>query len=349
MESKEEYSLSRFGEILLIIIALDASDDLTQDLADRGVDAELFSVFGDFAVEDVDLGLTLVEQHILRHGWVIVSDIGDYILMIMSNELVSVHGDTLCGCNCTSLADDAVEQPLTERISLDLADLQAQNCADGIDGRIDADFLPDELIDVVVCTGLTIAPTGIAAADMVVLEKLCACCVVELAADSAAEVHLNTAGGSGYTGTGLGHRSAEDAGTDYTALFGEYLEEVVVVAEAVDERNSDGGLAHNGHGVIDCLYKLCGLGHIDDNIDFALCFECRRCAGVCTEAIKDLDDIVILAVLFLMDSELHAAFCDFLHVCLIAVYENDVSAAIAEVGSENAACCAGAVHCYFHI
>ena len=80
-----------------------------------------------FAVEDVDLGLTLMEQSVLAHGGIVVADVGDDVGMVVCDEIVGVHGNTLCGCNGAGLTDDAVEQLLAPRISLDLTDLQTQN------------------------------------------------------------------------------------------------------------------------------------------------------------------------------------------------------------------------------
>ena len=67
-------------EILLVVVVLNCVDDLGEDGAGGGGDAQLFAVFGDLAVEDVDLGLTLMHQHILAHGGVIVADVGDYVV-----------------------------------------------------------------------------------------------------------------------------------------------------------------------------------------------------------------------------------------------------------------------------
>ena len=58
------------------------------------------------------------------------------------------------------------EQLLSGGMGLDLADLQTQDGADGVDGRVDADLLPDELIDVV------LAPIGIAAAVTIAFFKI---------------------------------------------------------------------------------------------------------------------------------------------------------------------------------
>ena len=82
----------------------------------------------------------------------------------MGDELVGVHRHALRGGDGAGLADDAVEQPLTEGICLDLTDLQTQNGADRVDGRVDADLLPDELVDVVLGARLAVTPVGVAAA-----------------------------------------------------------------------------------------------------------------------------------------------------------------------------------------
>jgi len=49
-----------------------------------------------------------------------------------------------------------------------------------------------------------------------------------------------------------------------------------------------------------------------------------------------------------MDGEVHAVLGNLLHVSLIAVDEDHVCAALLQVRSKNAACCAGTVHCNFH-
>lgn len=241
-----------------------------------------------------------------------------------------------------------MEQLLTPRISLDLTDLQTQNRADGVDGCVDADLFPDELVDVVVGARLAVAPVSVAAAFAVALEHLCASCVVELASYSAAEVHLNAAGRSGNAVAGFGQCGAENAGADDAALFREDLEEVVIVAEAVYEGNGDGGVAHDGQRVLNCLLELSCLGHIDDDVDLALGLFRSGRAGVGAEALELIIIIGVSTVLFLMDGEVHAVLGDLLHVSLITVDEDHVCAALFEVRSKNAACCAGTIHCNFH-
>ena len=268
--------------------------------------------------------------------------------MIVCDELVSVHGNALCGSNGAGLTDDGVEQPLAVGVSLDLTDLQTQDCADGVDGRIDTDLLPDELVDVVVGAGIAVTPVSVAAAVTVALEKLSTCSVGQVALDSAAEVHLNAACRGGNAGAGFGQCGAENAGADDAALLGEHLEQVVVIAEAVDEGNGNGGVADDGHGVLNCLLELGGLGHVDDDVDLTLGSLCLSSGGVGAEAGELLFDVMVLAVFFLVDDEVHAFLGNLLHVSLIAVDEDDICSAIAEIGGKNTACCTGTVHCNFH-
>ena len=268
--------------------------------------------------------------------------------MVVCDELICIHGNALCCCNGAGLTNDGVEQPLTVGVSLNLADLQTQNGAYGVDGCIDANLLPDELIDVVVGAGVAVTPVSVAAAVAVALEKLCAGCVGQLALDCAAEVHLNAACRSGNTGAGLGHCGAENAGADDTAILGKYLKQIVVIAEAVDEGNGNGGIADYGHRILNCLLELGGLGHVDDDVDLALGLCRLSCAGVGAEAGELLYDVMILAVFFLMDDEVHAFLGYLLHVCFVAVDEDNVSSAIAKIRGKNAAGCAGTIHCNFH-
>ena len=254
--------------------------------------------------------------------------------MIVSDELISVHRHALRGGDSAGLTDDAVEQPLAEGVGLDLADLQTQNGAHGVDGRVDADLLPDELIDVVVLAGQAVAPVGVA--------------VVQLAADSAAEVHLHAAGGGGDAVAGLRQTGAQNAGADDAALFREDLEEVVVVAQTVDQGAGDGVFADDRQRILNRLRELGGLRHVDDAVNLALGLGGSLCAGVGTEALEHLIIVMIGAVLFLMDGEEHAVLGNLLHVRLIAVDEDDVRTAVAQVGSEHAAGRAGTVHCEFH-
>ena len=268
--------------------------------------------------------------------------------MIVGDELIGVHRHALRGGDGAGLADDAMEQPLAERVGLDLADLQTQHGADGVDGRVDADLLPDELIDVVVLPGQAVAPVGVAAAVAVALEHLGADSVVQLAADRAAEVHLHAARGSGDAVAGLGQTGAQNAGADDAALFREDLEEVVVVAQTVDQGAGDGVLTDDRQRVLNRLRQLGGLRHVDDAVNLALGLGGSLGAGVGAEAVQNLLIVMIGAVLFLVDGEEHAVLGDLLHVCLVAVDEDDVRAAVAQVGSEHAAGRAGTVHCEFH-
>ena len=148
--------------------------------------------------------------------------------------------------------------------------------------------------------------------------------------------------------TGFGQCGAENAGADDAALFREDLEEVVIVAEAVYEGNGDGGVAHDGQRVLNCLLELSCLGHIDDDVDLALGLFRSGRAGVGAEALELIIIIGVSTVLFLMDGEVHAVLGYLLHVSLITVDEDHVCAALFEVRSKNAACCAGTIHCNFH-
>ena len=268
--------------------------------------------------------------------------------MIVGDELVRVHRHALGGCDRAGLADDAVEQPLAERIRLDLADLQAQDGAHGVDGGVHADLFPDELVDVVVGARLAVAPVGVAAAVTVALEHLGAGRVVELRANRTAEVHLHAAGRGGHAVRGLGQSCAQHAGADDAALFREDLEEVVIVAEAVDEGDRDGAVADDGHGVLNGLLELGRLGHVDDDIDLALRRGRIGSGDVGAEALELVIVILIAAVFLLMDGEVHAFLGDLLHVCLVAVDEDDVRTALAQVRSEDAAGSAGTIHSKFH-
>ena len=268
--------------------------------------------------------------------------------MIVGDELVRVHRHALGGRDRAGLADDAVEQPLAERIRLDLADLQTQDRAHGVDGGVHADLFPDELVDVVVGARLAVAPVSVAAAFTVALEHLGAGRVVELRADRTAEVHLHAAGRGGHAVRGLGQSRAQHAGADDAALFREDLEEVVIVAEAVDEGDGDGRVADDGHGVLDGLLELGRLGHVDDNVDLALRRGRVSSGGVGAEALELVVVILVAALFFLMDGEVHAFLGDLLHVGLIAVDEDDVRTALTQVRSEDAAGCAGTIHCKFH-
>ena len=94
-------------EVLVCVVVLDAVDDLGEDVAGRSGDAQLFAVLCDLAVKDVDLGLTLMEQSVLAHGGIVVADVGDDVGMVVCDEIVGVHGNTLCGRNGAGLTDYA--------------------------------------------------------------------------------------------------------------------------------------------------------------------------------------------------------------------------------------------------
>ena len=147
---------------------------------------------------------------------------------------------------------------------------------------------------------------------------------------------------------GFGQRRAQHAGADDAALFREDLEEVVVVAEAVDEGDRDGVVADDGQGVLNGLLELGRLGHVDDDIDLALGRGRVGSGDVGAEALELVIVILVAAVFLLMDGEVHAFLGDLLHVCLIAVDEDDIRTALAQVRSEDAAGSAGTIHSKFH-
>ena len=258
--------------------------------------------------------------------------------MVVGDELVRVQGGAPGGGHGAGLADHVPEQLTAVGIGLNLADLQTQHVADGVDGGVDNDLLPDELIDVV------LAPVCVAAAFPVALEHLFADRVGALVSLDGTEVHLHAAGGSGYAPARLLQGSAQNAGSDDAAAAVIELQQVVVVAEAVDQGDGHGVLAYHRLGVLDGLDQLGGLGHVDDAVDLALGRGGGFSAGVGAEALQLIVVVMIGAVLFLMDREEHAFLGNLLHVRLIAVDEDDVRTALAQIGSEDAAGSAGAIH-----
>ena len=147
---------------------------------------------------------------------------------------------------------------------------------------------------------------------------------------------------------GLGQGGAQDAGADDAALGRVGLEQIVVVAQTVDQRHGDGALAHDGGGVADRVDELGGLGHVDDDVDLALGGQGLLRGGVGAEALQDLGDVAVGAALLQMDGEGHAVGGDLAHMLAIAVDEDDVRAAAAQIRGEDAAGAAGAVHGEFH-
>ena len=283
-----------------------------------------------------------MHQHILAHGGVIVADVGDDVCVVVGDEVVGIQRGALGGGDGAGLPNDLMEQLLAPGIGLDLADLQAKDGADGVDGGVHNDLFPDVMIDVV------LAPVSVAAAVAEALKQMLAGLVGGFGPHGAAKVHLHAAGGGGYAGARLGHRGAQNAGTDEAVILGKELEHIVVVAQTVNQRDADGVGADDGLRVLNGLYQLRGLGHEDDDIDLALLGKGIGSAGVGAEAGQLLDDIPVLAALLLVDNEMHAVLGDLLHVGLIAVDQDDIRSAVAEIGSKNTAGSAGTIHSNFH-
>ena len=133
----------RLFQILLVVVALDGLDHDGEEVVDRSRNAELLAVLGELAVEDLDLGLTVVNEHILGHGGIVVAHVVDEVLQVGVLKLHRVKGNALCRGDGAGFAHDTAEELHAVGILCNLEDLQTQQRADGVDGAVDDDLLPD--------------------------------------------------------------------------------------------------------------------------------------------------------------------------------------------------------------
>lgn len=112
-----------------------------------------------------------------------------------------------------------MEELLAVGVVLDEADLQAGDGADGVDGAVDGDLLPDEGQDV-------LTEHGLAAALVEAVLHILAGGLGELVVLQRAEVHDDALAGGGDAAARAVERGADDAGADHAAGSGVVLEQL---------------------------------------------------------------------------------------------------------------------------
>ena len=163
----------------------------------------------------------------------------------------------------------------------------------------------------------------------------------ERAALQRAEIHLQPVRrGGGYALARAVQLRAEHAVAVEYAAGGDDLCQLVLVAEAVHQRDEHRVLADAGSGGFERGVELRCLGHEDDDV------HCADILGVIGRF--EAGELIGLS-LSGVDDEGETVGGNFVHVLLVRVDERYVRAAAPQIGRKNAAGSAGAYHCDFHM
>ena len=282
------------------------------------------------SLTDLDLGLTVIDEHILGHGGIVVAHVVDEVLEMRVLKLDRIKGNALRRGDGAGLPDDTAEQFHAVGILGNLEDLQTEQGADRVDGAVDDDLLPD--VGTVVLVEL-----GKASALGEDLGEVLAGLVGDRTVFQRAEVHQRALDLGGDAAARLAQLGAQSAGAAEDAVGREVPEKDVVVAETVNQGDQNGVRSDAGHRALHGVLQLGRLGDEDDDVHNA-----DVVGGV--GGLKAVQVVVGIGV----DDELKAVLRDLVHVGLIAVHQRDVRTALAQVSGEAAACCAAADHGNFH-
>ena len=156
-----------------------------------------------------------------------------------------------------------------------------------------------------------------------------------------AEVHLQAVRrGGGDALAGAVQLRAEHAVAVEYAVGGDHLGQLVLVAEAVHQRDEHRVLTDAGSGGFERGVELRCLGHEDDDV------HCADILGVIGRF--EAGELIGLS-LSGVDDEGETVGGNFVHVLLVRVDERYVRAAAPQIGRKNAAGSAGAYHGNFHM
>ena len=217
------------AQILLVVVVLDAGDDLRDDGVERGGHAQPLAVARDGAVEHGDLRLALVQHGVLRHGRIVVAEVGDDVRLFLFHERPEI-------ADAERLRDGAALFPhmdddvVAVGVGEGLLHLQTHDGAHAVIAAVGDDFLPDVRAHILV-------KARVAAARLEArLERLAGGVGLRVVVHGA-EVHLDALFRLAHAHAGAGQLRADQAAAVEDAVGLHELGEHLVVAEAVLQRD----------------------------------------------------------------------------------------------------------------